>query len=278
MINLIQQTLRLVILLTILIPTGLIAQSDDAELNSALEKIDKGLSAEVRKDLPNLVARYPNNAAALYLQGRLATDGIEAVKFYQGVIDNFPKSEWADDALYRTYQYYYSLGLYRTAELKLQQLKKEYPNSQYVTGKPDENIPIIEEKKVNLPNKEIAPPPAGSSDTIEVVTKEEEPPTKIKQEDVAIKEPEIKTEERSIVQKSEFTVQAGAYSTNANANKQRKFFDDLGYSVEVVNKVRNGKNLFLVWVGSYRTMEEAREIVKEIKSKYKIESMIVERY
>ncbi|MBA4312099.1 MAG: hypothetical protein C0417_05675 [Chlorobiaceae bacterium] len=261
MINLIQQISRLAMLLMILFPIALIAQSDDADIKIALEKIDKGLSAEVRKELPNLVSRYPNNAAALYLQGRLATDGIEAVKFYQGVVDNFPKSEWADDALYRTYQYYYSLGLYRTADLKLQQLKKDYPNSQYVTGKPEAIIPPVEEKMVNLPKKEIVP--VESTDTMETVYYMDS----------------AKTEENKISEATKsFTVQAGAYATNANADKQRKFFDDLGYSVEIVNKVRNGKNLFLVWVGSFRTMEEAREIVREIKSKYKIDSMIVERY
>jgi cell division septation protein DedD len=261
MINAPQQITRLTLLLILLFPISLIAQSDDTEIKVALEKIDKGLSAEVRKELPNLVSRYPNNAAALYLQGRLATDGIEAVKFYQGVVDNFPKSEWADDALYRTYQYYYSLGLYRTADLKLQQLKKEYPNSQYVTGKPEVNIPPVEEKMVNLPKKEIMP---EITDTIDAEPSADEP------EQLA---------QKPISESNKFfTVQAGAYSTNANAAKQKKYFDDLGYKVEIVNKVRNGKNLFLVWVGSFGTMEEAREIVREIKSKYKIESMIVERY
>jgi cell division septation protein DedD len=261
MINAPQQITRLALLLILLFPISLIAQSDDTEIKVALEKIDKGLSAEVRKELPNLVSRYPNNAAALYLQGRLATDGIEAVKFYQGVVDNFPKSEWADDALYRTYQYYYSLGLYRTADLKLQQLKKEYPNSQYITGKPEVTIPPVEEKMVNLPPKEIAP--VESTDTMETVYDVDS----------------AKTEENKISETNKsFTVQAGAYATNANADKQRRYFDDLGYKVEIVNKVRNGKNLFLVWVGSFGTMEEAREIVREIKSKYRIESMIVERY
>jgi cell division septation protein DedD len=267
-----------IIFLTLFITIQLMAQSDEYEVRNALEKVEKGQTAEVRKELPELVAKYPNSSATLYLQGRLATDGIEAVKFYQGVVDNFPKSEWADDALYRIYQYYYSLGLYRTADLKMQQMKKDYPNSTYITGKPEEKIPTVEEKKVNLPEKEITPPPAELIDSSEAVSKQEESPAKIKQDVAEIKKPEIKPEEKNIIQKSEFTVQAGAYSTSKNAEKQKNYFDDLGYKVEIVNKVRNGRNLFLVWIGSFRTMEEARSIVRELKSKYKIDSMIVERY
>lgn len=245
------------------------SQDDDTELRAALDKIDKGLSSEVRRDLPGLVSRHPNNPGALYLQGRLAVDGIEAVKFYQGVVDNFPKSEWADDALFRIYQYYYSLGLYRTAEIKMQQLKKEYPGSGYLTGKPEQTIPAIEEKVVNLPKKEVEPSlqeatPGLKTDTLaQPVLKEDDKQT---------------LPEKAFERSKSFTIQAGAYSTSANAEKQRKFFDELGYSAEIVNKVRNGKNLFLVWVGSYATTEEARLIVKELKNNYKVESMIVERY
>ncbi|MBI5476618.1 MAG: SPOR domain-containing protein [Ignavibacteriales bacterium] len=267
-----------VIVFSLLFSKQIYAQSDEQELTIALDKVERGKSDEVRKDLPELVAKYPNNASTLYLQGRLATDGIEAVKFYQGVVDNFPKSEWADDALYRIYQYYYSLGLYRTADLKMQQMKKDYPNSAYLTGKTEEKIPIAEEKKVNLPAKEISPVATESHDTIQATAAQEEFPNKTKQDAAENKEPEANTEERNVFQKSEFTVQAGAYSTSKNAEKQKNYFDDLGYKVEIVNKVRNGRNLFLVWIGNFKTMEEARSIVREIKSKYKIDSMIVERY
>jgi cell division septation protein DedD len=236
----------------------LLAQSNDEEVRTAIEKVDKGQSEEIRKQLPDLVSKHQNTPGIIYLQGRIATDGIEAVKFYQGVVDNFPKSEWADDALYRIYQYYYSLGLYRTADFKLQQLKKDYPNSPYVTGKMEVGKPEEEEKPVKLPEKEVVV--ADTQEAVKPVQAQEQ-----------VQAPPAQAREP-------YTVQTGAFTTVANAEKQKKNFDDLGYKVEVTNKIRNGRNLYLVWVGSFKTVDEARDIVREIKRKYKLDSMIVERY
>jgi len=225
-------------------------QSPDDEIRSAIEKIDAGATDSVRAILPDLVAKYQNNPGIMYIQGRLATDGIEAVKFYQGIVDNFPKSEWADDALYRIYQYYYSLGLYRTADLKMQQLKKDYPSSQYLTGKVEAKLPQQEEAPVKLPQKEIVPPDTRQT------TQPAPIPTPVSQP---------------------YVVQVGAFSTAAKAEKQKSFFEDRGYPVEVTNKIRAGKSFYLVWVGNFKNVEEARAVVQEIKKKYKIDSMIVEK-
>jgi len=39
----------------------------------------------------------------MYLQAVLTTDGTESAKLYQNIVDNFPKCEWGDDALYKLY-------------------------------------------------------------------------------------------------------------------------------------------------------------------------------
>jgi len=224
------------------------AQSPDDEIKSAIDKIENGEVEPVKAILPDLVAKYQNNPGIMYIQGRLASDGIEAVKFYQGIVDNFPKCEWADDALYRIYQYYYSLGLYRTADLKMQQLKKAYPASPYITGKVEVKLPKQEESPVKLPQKEMTPP-----DTPHVAQQ--------------VQTPAIQP----------YTVQVGAFSTLVKAEKQKSYFEDRGYSVEITNKIRSGKSFYLVWIGNYNNIDEARIVVREIKDKYKIESMIVEK-
>lgn len=230
---------------------NIFGQTADRELKSYIEKVDQGQVDEVKKVLPDLVAKYQNNAGVMYLQGRLASDGIEAVKFYQGVVDNFPRSEWADDALYRIYQYYYSLGLYRTAELKMQQLKKDYPTSPYLTGGKDAaQLPHQEEAPVKLPTKEVAA--ADTQQTVQARTG------------------------GTVV--APYTLQVGAFSSATNAEKQKSFFEDLGYSVEIANKIRSGRSLYLVWIGSYKNAEEARTAGKDVKTKYKIDSIIVEKY
>jgi hypothetical protein len=106
-------------------------QSSGPDIPKRLEMIEKGQADQVKAELPTLLTNYQNNPGVMYLQGVLTTDGTEAAKIFQSIVDNFPKSEWADDALYKLYQYYSSIGLYKTADQKMAQLKQDYPYSAY---------------------------------------------------------------------------------------------------------------------------------------------------
>ena len=72
-------------------------------------------------------------------------------------------------------------------------------------------------------------------------------------------------------------LQAGAYGAQANAERQRQFFADLGYPVEMITKVRDTKTLFVVLVGKYSSYDQARAQGAEIKQKYRVETMVVQR-
>ncbi len=233
------------------------AQGRGDEVKSYIKQLDQGHSEDVRKALPDLITKYQNTPELLYLQGRLASDGIEAVKFYQSVVDNFPKSEYADNALYRIYQYYYAVGLYRTAEKKLAQLKSTYPNSPFASGPGPAKLPGRDEAKIKLQQTDTTVPEAPAAADTALAA--------------AVKPPAHETPKP-------YTLQVGAFSTVANAEKQKSYFEDVGYTAEITNKVRNGRSLHLVWVGSYVNSAEAMRVAKEIKLKYKIDSIVVEKY
>jgi cell division protein FtsN len=74
-----------------------------------------------------------------------------------------------------------------------------------------------------------------------------------------------------------FAVQVGAFSTAENANKQKRFFHNVGYPVEILNKVKRGKSFYLVWIGDFKSNDEARKFGSELRRKYKIDTIIVER-
>ncbi|HUN66874.1 MAG TPA: SPOR domain-containing protein [Bacteroidota bacterium] len=239
------------------------------EIKSYLAKIDQGQADDVRRILPDLIAKYQNTPGLLYLEGRLAADGIEGVKFYQSVVDNFPKSEWAEDALYRIYQYYQAIGLYKTADLKLAQLKNDYPNSAHLTP-------------AGAPSPDVKP--ADSSlqvarkDTIAVTVQQKTPPPEAKPEPPVNTAPPDTAGRQLQPAQAGYTLQVGAFSTLANAEKQKAYFDDLGYPAEIANKVRNGKSLHLVWVGHFTTSAEAIRFRDDVKSRFKLGGIVVERY
>jgi tetratricopeptide (TPR) repeat protein len=211
---------------------------NEPDIRRRLEMIERGQSDAVRAELPSLMTNYQNNPGVMYLQGVLTTDGAEAAKIYQNIVDNFPKSEWGDDALYKLYQYYYSIGLYKTADQKLQQLKEEYPFSAYATEQTasTEQTAVPKEKPITMATKTTVQKFATG-----------------------------------------FTVQVGAFSTLPNAGELKEKFEKEGYSANIFTMVSNGKKLHKVWVGEFQTYDEAKRSSLEIKKKFNLASIVVSR-
>ena len=213
--------------------------SGEPDILKRLELIEKGQSDVVRSELPTLMTNFQNHPGVLYLQGVLTTDGAEAAKIYQSIIDNFPKSEWADDALYKLYQYYYSVGLYKTADQKLDQLKRDYPFSTYATDQK-----VAEEPKVMPPT---------------------ETPAKVSQPSKGKKPTAL------------FTVQAGTFRELQNAEELKARFERDGYASHIFTIVNAGKKFHKVWVGEFPTQDEAKRFSGEMKKKYHLETIVVPR-
>lgn len=243
-----------------------LAQESAPDIKAYLSRVEHGEADAVRAELPALLTQYPNNPGVLYLQGVLTTDGTEAVRVYQSIVDNFPKSEWADDALYKVYQFYYAIGLYRTAEIKLNQLKTDYPQSKYLA---QGSQPMAQ----GLPEeKDSADAPVPDTTT---ATREES--RQAPDERVTAETSTTPLHPAAATTRGAYALQVGAYSQQTNAEKQKLFFEDLGYSVEVINKVQNNRSLFVVLVGEYRTADEARSKGAEISKKYDMHPMVVTR-
>jgi len=228
-----------VFLLTVILSVR--AQEAPPPIEEYVRMVEAGQGEPVRAELPALLAKYPNDPGVLYLQGLLTKEGAEAVRIYQSIVDNHPKSAWADDALYRVYQFYQAIGLYRTAELKMNQLKRDYPRSRYLTGSSE-------------------PEPAAASE-------EREPPPPAPAPGLP----------KSTAVQGQFTLQVGAYSTQVNADKQKLFFEDLGYPVEVISKTKDGRTLFTVNVGNFATYDDAKAKSAALKKQYNIDSFVVTR-
>ena len=233
--------------LLLLIPqTG--AGKSQVDVSRYIETIESGGAEQVREEIPSLLERYPNDPGVLYVQAIVTVDGAEAVRLYQGIVDTFPQNEWADDSLYKVYQFYYAIGLYRTAGMKMDQLRKTYPRSQYAQGD-------VVVQTATLPDD-------SSSDGVPV--------------DDAPRNDGVEVS-RASVPEGQFALQVGAYSSQENAEKQKLFFEDLGYPVEVINRLKGDRSLFLVLIGNYLTYEQAKSKEADIRRKYNISSFVVSR-
>jgi hypothetical protein len=76
-------------------------------------------------------------------------------------------------------------------------------------------------------------------------------------------------------QENDYAVQIGAFTIRENAEKLRQRFITEGYKVDIYENLLDGKTLlYLVWVGSFGTAEEAQHLYIEIKTKYNIDGLI----
>lgn len=208
------------------------------DIQRRLELIDRGQAEAVKAELPTLMTNFQNHPGVLYLQAVLTSEGSEAVKTYQSIVDNFPTNEWADDALFKLYQYYYSIGLYKTADQKLEQLKKDYPFSTYASDQA-----LAEEPKA--------------------ITTEAP---------VVVAQP-AKVEKFTTI----YTVQAGTFSVLQNAEELKSRFERDGYTSTIFTLVNNGRKFHKVWVGEFQKQDEAKRFSGEIKKKYNLDSIVVTR-
>ena len=212
--------------------------SQEVDIVPYLKAIENGNIAEAKEALVDLKTKYPVDPSVMFLDGVLKENGQEAIVIYQDIVDNHPKSKYADAALYRIFSYYYALGLYETAQEKLKQLKSSYPTSPYIQVA-DQNLSLLEK-----------------SDVQETVTQTEE--TK------------PKTEENY-----KFTIQAGAFTNLENANKLVGEFEASGIYTQLTEKIVAGATFHVVYAGKFEKYEDAESFLQVVNSRYKVNGSIV---
>ncbi|KAB2923256.1 MAG: hypothetical protein F9K22_09520 [Bacteroidetes bacterium] len=242
--------MKTLILMTALAAVPTAAQVSEQDVRARLDLISVGRDAEVRTQVQELLRTSPNDPGVLYLDAALTANGDQAVRKYQAVVDRFPKDVWADDALFRVYQYYYAVGLYKTAEAKMAQLNAQYPSSVYAT------------KPVNVAERiPVTAPPATSART------EPEPAPA-----PAVSAPEVRTAGTG------FAVQVGVYSQEATAQRQAKeLTQTVGRPATVFMKISGAKAVYAVAFEGFTAETAARTFGAELKSRHNLDWFLVKR-
>lgn len=120
--------------------------AQERDISTYLRKIEAGEITEVLAEMPKLKKLNPNDPSVIYLEGLLTEEGENAFQIYKSLVDKFPKSKYADAALYRVYCYLIAVGKLELADKYFVQLKNDYPSSAY--------IKLSEESARTLKNKE----------------------------------------------------------------------------------------------------------------------------
>ncbi len=225
------------IFFSFLFASQIIAQ--EVDIVPYLKKIEQGKLEEVKSNLINLKTDYPKSANLIFLEGVLTENGQDAVVLYQTLLEKYPKSSYADAALYRIYSYYFALGLYNTADKNLDKLKKDYPES-----------PYIKMVSANVVKNDIEETTLQTSENTEIKNNDEK---------VYL-----------------YSVQAGAFTNAANAAALKKEIESVGMVSFIKEKNVAGTVFNVVYVGKFETRKEAEDFLPIADARFRISGRVVE--
>lgn len=233
-------------LLTVIITAGMFLflqfgteAQEEPDIRSLLNLINSGNEQLLQKKLPQLLESYPNHPGLLYVQALTTNDADEAVSYYQTIIAETPDSEWADDALYKLYEYYYAIGAYNVASQQITELKKRYPSSSYIKRITDQSAVEKESKSsiVDATSKQIV------NYSVQVGAFSSSAAAQVKLRDM----------------------KALGYSCEHRSK------------ISGASEGREGKKMYTVWIGEFNTFDQAVSFVKKLKQRHNIDAIVVRR-
>ena len=227
----------LLIVLTLILFAGNL-YSQEVDIVPYLKAIENGNIGQAKEALVDLKEKNPNDPSVMFLDAVLKENGQEAVVIYQDIVDNYPKSKYADAALYRIFSYYYALGLYETSQEKLKQLKTSYPTSPYIQVA-EQNLSTLEKSDIQETENTVE----------ETIPKVEE--------------------------NYKFTIQAGAFTNLDNAKKLIGEFEGAGIYSQLGEKIVGGTTFHVVYAGKFEKYEDAENFLQVFNSRYKLNGSIV---
>jgi len=250
------------------------------DLNYYFDLAYQGELEEVAEALPRLYREYPNDGAVIFLEGLVTSDGDAAVEIYKRVVSLYSSSPYADDALLKIGELLYARGLYVQAAQYLKRIPIHYPksdlvypgirlflNSLLVSGDRDTAFFYVQVFSRRYPEIEFdLDAGKASSGPVEgpTITGIEEGPTRFEQRSATISGT-----------RSDFRLQAGAFSVPGNAERRQDMLESLNYSVDIESSTSASGRLYLVIVKGFDTREDADNAVRLLNENYGIEAYVI---
>jgi len=231
-----------IFLLLVLLLSSVNLFSQEVNIVPYLKQIDNGQKIQAMAQLVKLKDDYPDDPSVMFLEGVLTQNGQDAVAIYNKIINEHPKSRYADASVFRIYSYYYSLGLYGTANSFLNRLKNDYPNSPY--------IKIAEQRNVSITQPEVEPTPAQS----------------------VVQKPEPQQPKSNIEYK--YTIQVGSFTNSNNSNNLKAKFESAGFYSSISEKNVAGTIFHIVFVGKFETKESAKKALDIINRQFNLDARV----
>lgn len=264
-----------------LLSSSLYSQDYAREIIAWLQNHSK---AELRDRLASVRDKYPNSPAPLFLEAYIEEDGDRAAELYRRLVDQYPQSQFTDHALLRLGQYYFMTGSFVVARQYLDNLVEQFPNSilipeaKYLSARcliasgyfstAEQELKALMKKYPKSPFKNHAKTALADIDQL---VKRSSGPTD--SEDGAISPPSVPPPSKT----KPYSIQIGAFSERANAQKLQGHFSQLGYACRIETKIINNTMFYLVRIGEFETEDQAARFGEVFKNLHGIPFHVVKK-
>lgn len=93
--------LRTTVLLLVAVLASTPSWAQPVLVKQYVQQVAAGWTTDAKKALPDLLIEYPDDPGVLFLHAALVDDNKKSTPLLERIVDAYPKSEWADDAMAR---------------------------------------------------------------------------------------------------------------------------------------------------------------------------------
>ena len=263
-----------------------------SELDNLIKEVYSGKTEDAINAMPRLKKEFSELPSLIFLDALIDEDIEGSIEKYKIFFKYYESSEYADDAIMKISEYYYTKGLYVESSRWLKKINLYYPNSEHI------------DRSLNLYLRTLAL--SGKQDTAKQYLqtfKKKYPEVSFdkylednfEKEIANIKETVINKDNNVLMQavedlkksltpkqrnkkKYHYSIQVGAYSDMENAVDVRDELLSLIFNtrIDIIYLSTKNKNLYAVREGYFKSKEYAKGTQKKIRSRTGYNSIVVD--
>ena len=246
------------ILLSLLTGSAVLAQKPTVEMY--IQQVAKGWTSDAKKALPDLLIDRPDDPAVMFLHASLVEEPERAIPLLERIVQNYPTSEWADDALSRVI-------LFSCFQKDAAKAKKGFQNMRDLYGS-SPLLPIT----FDALRMSVGAPPPMTSKTVEPSTPATTPAA------TAVAPSKAAPDAESVAAPEKlYTLNTKILPSKAEAQKVLDSFKAKRMRASMTEKWVKGKRNWVIQVGEYETEVDAAKDIEVVRAVCKCKPVVVRR-
>ncbi len=257
----------------------------DEKINKYLDMTTSGQIEEVKMELLDLLAEYPDHPGVMLLHGIVLDEASRSYKIFKRITQKHPESKWAENAYWRMVLYHAVKGDTSEAMIMLKKFKQKYPGSDFIKSAAatvnmslslarsgEMSVSASEEKKssqeqmidyMESKKKQESAKKAGSTEKMEDVEPVQVTKTESSESEEAGNMYRVVPPRDKSKMQDAWGLQVGIFSSKDAAEEEMHKFLKQRMRCEVIEKEVDNEALYAVVIGNY-TSKESAEAAKEI--------------